>query len=74
MEVTTFIYKLQARCIIAEGRRNISNLGARHFEGTFFLRKTEPFSKKNKKSTSLFIEKNLGGGQDLCSEFSSAVA
>ena len=38
---------------------SISNLGARHFEGTSFLKKKEAFS-KNKKGTSFFFAKSWG--------------
>ena len=38
---------------------SISNLGARHFAGTFFLKKKGACS-KHEKGTSLFIEKSWG--------------
>ena len=44
---------------------SISNLGgggARHFEGTFFLKKKGPFS-RNKKGTSLSNAKSWGGAR-----------
>ena len=43
---------------VPQGRWKHSNLGARHDEGTFSLRK-RAFS-KNKKGTSLFIAKSWG--------------
>ena len=52
---------------------SISNLGARYFEGTFFLKKKGARS-KHAKGTSLFIEKSWGGTCHQCAPVPTSLA